>query len=93
LASNALILGPQHQKLQPTLVALGDFKIWFETHFDTNTHCETYAVVTDAILIFQTCVDLCQLKQIANDALAAPLQPVEEPITTDILQEISIFDA
>ena len=63
---------PYARRVEPALEALHVFRHWFSDHYDSTLHKDTYDMLSDAVLLFQTIDALLALKTQINSTEERP---------------------
>ena len=71
----------QHHLIRLAMASLVTLRDWFMDCFDEQLHRESRSIIQDALLVFQTAVDLFDLYD-ATQELPAPTRPADEPPPT-----------
>ena len=71
----------QHHLIRLAMASLVTLRDWFMDCFDEQLHRESRSIIQDALLVFQTAVDLFDLYD-ATQEPPAPTRPADEPPPT-----------
>jgi hypothetical protein len=68
----------QHHLIRLAMASLVTFRDWFMDFFDDHTHRDVLNIIRDALLVFQTAVDLFELHQAVHEPPAPVLPAIED---------------